>query len=506
MALGVSMKRAFLGIGSVAMTLGVALLASPGSSVADNAVEPSGQAVEYEARSSGDVEALATKTARRKEGRPTGVISGQAESALRARGVTVSKKALRKAGRALRSSKIVKGRYPNRSMPRDPYIPQNACYANELPGVAAFRDMLLATFPRPAETLQSYNINRGCNTPGISEHEEGRAVDFEAEVTDRTQYAQAKKLLRYLTKNNGYHARRWGIMYIIYNQKLWAQYKPYWRQMSDRGNRVDNHMDHIHFTFTWNGAVKKSSYWTGQVRRVDRGPCVKVNSHFAPLQLKKRIRKGRAKACRSPRSIGRDWQYTSAVMYWQSGDRVEWLQQYLAENGGHYQGPVDGSFGRGTFAAVESWQRANRVPQTGVWDPISQHTSKRVVMKRQPTTITGWPTASSTVVAGQVVPFTVSVTNVGSSTRTVALQQRPADSSALWTTIATGTTDAAGNYTGAVTGLLGSWKYRLVVGSTSALAEQQTAKWVVSVASPSPTPSVPPVTAPTPTPTETEVP
>ena len=482
------MKRVVLGVGSVTVALGFALLASPGSSVAENAAQSSQEL----AAASGydELAELASRTQRPKEGRPTGIISGKSDSALRVRGATVSKKLRRQAGKALRSSKIVKGRYPKGSMPRDPYIPQTACYANELPGVAAFRDMLLQTFPRPAETLQMYNINRGCNTPGISEHEEGRALDFEAEVTDPVQYAQAKKLLRYLTKRNGYHARRWGIMYIIYNKQLWAQYKPYWRQMSDRGNRVDNHMDHIHFTFTWNGSVQKSSYWTGKVRRVDRGPCVKVRSHFAPLQLKKRVNKPRRKSCRSPRSIGRDWRYSSSVMYWQGGERVKWLQQFLSENGGHYQGPADGAFGRGTFAAVESWQRANRVPRTGVWDPISQHTSQRVVMKRQPTVVTGWPTAPSSVVAGQIVPFSVAVTTDGSRTRTVSLQQRPSGSSVPWTTVATGTTDAAGKFTGAVNGLLGSWKYRLAVASTSALAEETTRRWTVSGLASSPAPTV----------------
>ena len=500
------MKRVVLGVGSVTVALGFALLASPGSSVAENAVESSQEL----AAASGydELAELASRTQRPKEGRPTGILSGKSDSALRVRGATVSKKLRRQAGKALRSSKIVKGRHPKGSMPRDPYIPQTACYANELPGVAAFRDMLLRTFPRPAETLQMYNINRGCNTPGISEHEEGRALDFEAEVTDPVQYAQAKKLLRYLTKRNGYHARRWGIMYIIYNKQLWAQYKPYWRQMSDRGNRVDNHMDHIHFTFTWNGSVQKSSYWTGKVRRVDRGPCVKVRSHFAPLQLKKRVNKPRRKSCRSPRSIGRDWRYSSSVMYWQGGERVEWLQQYLSENGGHYQGPVDGAFGRGTFAAVESWQRANRVPRTGVWDPISQHTSQRVVMKRQPTVVTGWPTVPSSVVAGQIVPFSVAVTTDGSRTRTVSLQQRPSGSSVPWTTVATGTTDADGNFTGAVNWLPGSWKYRLVVASTSALAEAETRSWKVTGTAATPTPVVtpPPASAPTPPPAPTLTP
>jgi hypothetical protein len=171
------------------------------------------------------------------------------------------------ATRALKRSALAAGRHPSGRQPTEPYMPQVACYAGELPGVRQFRDMLLTAFPRPQESLSTFNISRGCNVPGVSEHEEGRALDWEARVTDRTQDSQARALLRWLTKKGGYHAKRFGIMYMIYDQRIWGQYNQRWRLMSNRGSVTDNHKDHVHFTFTWNGALQRSAYWTGGTTR-----------------------------------------------------------------------------------------------------------------------------------------------------------------------------------------------------------------------------------------------
>ena len=65
---------------------------------------------------------------------------------------------------------------------------------------------------------------------------------------------------------------RLGVLYIIYNQRIWGQYNPRWRGMASRGSGTDNHKDHVHFTFTWNGALQQSPYWTGKARVVHRGP------------------------------------------------------------------------------------------------------------------------------------------------------------------------------------------------------------------------------------------
>lgn len=276
--------------------------------------------------------------------------------------------------RAIRSSPLVGGKKPGRPESGEPYVPQEACVPIELPGVAAFRQFLLGAFPRPPESLWVYNILRGCNVPGISEHEEGRALDFEADVADPVQLAQATRLLDWLTAHSGYQAKRFGIMYMIYRQRIWALYKPYWRRMSNRGNKTANHRDHIHFTFTWNGALKRSSYWTGRPSRTNYGPCAVWSNQFAPASIKRLQRAPRTWPCADRPPVPKRWRHASSLMYWQAGGRVRRLQEYLVEQG-LYRLEPSGAFDQATYRAIRRWQRDNDVPRTGVWDVQTQHVS-----------------------------------------------------------------------------------------------------------------------------------
>jgi hypothetical protein len=56
-------------------------------------------------------------------------------------------------------------------------------------------------------------------------------------------------------------ARRLGVMYIIYNRRIWASYRAEegWRPYVG----ASPHTDHIHFSFSWAGARKQTSYWDG---------------------------------------------------------------------------------------------------------------------------------------------------------------------------------------------------------------------------------------------------
>ena len=50
-------------------------------------------------------------------------------------------------------------------------------------------------------------------------------------------------------------------MYIIYNRRIWASYRAEegWRSYVG----ANPHTDHIHFSFSWAGARKQTSYWDG---------------------------------------------------------------------------------------------------------------------------------------------------------------------------------------------------------------------------------------------------
>ena len=56
-------------------------------------------------------------------------------------------------------------------------------------------------------------------------------------------------------------ARRLGVMYIIHNRRIWGSYR------ADEGWRpyvgTNPHTDHVHFSFSWAGARKQTSYWDG---------------------------------------------------------------------------------------------------------------------------------------------------------------------------------------------------------------------------------------------------
>ena len=59
-------------------------------------------------------------------------------------------------------------------------------------------------------------------------------------------------------------ARRLGVMYIIWNKQMWRSYSGAWAPYACSG-ATSCHQDHVHFSFGWAGAYKKTSFWTGAV-------------------------------------------------------------------------------------------------------------------------------------------------------------------------------------------------------------------------------------------------
>jgi hypothetical protein len=132
------------------------------------------------------------------------------------------------------------------------------CDPTEKPGVAAFRDYIMATYPCTAD----YGIVRDCDSGGTSEHHEGRAWDWGTTPS----IDASRELLDWLLAADEYGnkyamARRFGIMYMIFDHQIWEAYR------ADKGWRSysgDNpHTDHVHFSFGWDGAMKRTSFWTG---------------------------------------------------------------------------------------------------------------------------------------------------------------------------------------------------------------------------------------------------
>lgn len=141
------------------------------------------------------------------------------------------------------------------------YDGQDTCSPTAKPGVVGFRDLMRAEYGR-----SDLGITRPCSQGGTSEHKEGRALDYPFDVNNATQRAQATTVINWLlaTDSHGNRhalARRFGIMYLIWNRQIWRAYDAAdgWQPYSG----ANPHTDHIHFSFSWAGARKQTSWWTG---------------------------------------------------------------------------------------------------------------------------------------------------------------------------------------------------------------------------------------------------
>lgn len=150
------------------------------------------------------------------------------------------------------------------------YQGQVSCDPAAKPGVLAARKLLLAKFGGG-----SGSITRACSSGGLSEHKEGRAWDWSLRASRAKDRRIARRATTWLTRSVGgqpaAHARQLGVMYVIWNRRIWRGYDAAagWQPYSGE----NPHTDHIHVSFTWNGATKRTSWWTGAPRALDHGPC-----------------------------------------------------------------------------------------------------------------------------------------------------------------------------------------------------------------------------------------
>lgn len=140
------------------------------------------------------------------------------------------------------------------------YDGQDTCQPAFKPGVVAFTQIVLAEYPETTGPLTP----RAC-AGGTSEHYEGRAWDWMVDAYDPADAARAKDLLDWLLRDDSFandHAlvRRLGLMYIIWNNQIWRAYDAGdgWQPYSG----PNPHTDHVHFSFSWDGALQETSWTT----------------------------------------------------------------------------------------------------------------------------------------------------------------------------------------------------------------------------------------------------
>lgn len=160
----------------------------------------------------------------------------------------------------------------------DPLVPYQAaakkCLASnayDKPGPIALRNLLLATYGTNVGGLTVFTgITRPCDGT-LSEHHEGRALDWGMDYRNAGMRADGQAVLKWLfaTDSAGHTfaiARRLGIMYVIWNKQMygsWTDYQP--RPYACGTDPTACHVNHMHFSFDWAGARAQTSFFTGKV-------------------------------------------------------------------------------------------------------------------------------------------------------------------------------------------------------------------------------------------------
>ena len=159
-------------------------------------------------------------------------------------------------------------------MPMEPYAgyqPQTSCRRTPKAGVLMLADWLVARGGGYGP------ISRSCAGSSRSEHKESRAFDWLLDATDPADAALAAALLDEVlapddTGQPHALARRMGIMYIIWNDRMWASYDGFVekRYLSSgcRNRRTCSptlrHRDHLHVSLTRQGAKGITSWYYAQ--------------------------------------------------------------------------------------------------------------------------------------------------------------------------------------------------------------------------------------------------
>lgn len=154
--------------------------------------------------------------------------------------------------------------------PLPSYQGQYICDPATKPGTQRVADLIRATY----KDSRSIWVPRDCSVGGRSEHKEGRALDWMINSKIPEQNAQAESFLQWLlaTDENGNEfamARRLGVMYIGWGDEIWESYTRRWTELkgcySTQQSSYDTycHRDHIHISFSWDGAAGQTSFWGG---------------------------------------------------------------------------------------------------------------------------------------------------------------------------------------------------------------------------------------------------
>jgi peptidoglycan hydrolase-like protein with peptidoglycan-binding domain len=251
-----------------------------------------------------------------------------------------------------------------------PYLEQVSCDPAAKPGAVALGKLLLATYPGT-----SYAISRACGADGMaSEHYEGRAADWMTSVRDPSGAARAEAFVGWLLAPDAQgrafaNARRLGVMYVIWNDRIWGSYAAGsgWRPYSTCARHPEVawdtgcHRDHVHVSLSWAGAMGRTSFWSRRVAATDYGPCRPADLNWAPPYSGPNpapcpsYPAVTAGAASSPVAAAIARYSGATVAPGSTGPVVTAVQRALGV-------PADGQFGSLTGAAVSAFRAAHGLP------------------------------------------------------------------------------------------------------------------------------------------------
>jgi hypothetical protein len=135
------------------------------------------------------------------------------------------------------------------------------------PGPIALRNLLVATYGSVVDGQPVLNsISRPCDGT-VSEHHEGRALDWGMDFRNPGMRFDGQLVLIWLFATDAYGntdaiARRLGIMYVIWNYQIYGSWDNYQAQPYACGtDPVNCHVTHMHFSFDWPGALAETSFF-----------------------------------------------------------------------------------------------------------------------------------------------------------------------------------------------------------------------------------------------------
>ena len=153
------------------------------------------------------------------------------------------------------------------------YQPQTKCSPKAKPGALSLGHWLVNR-----QGGGFGGISRPCTSGGTSEHKEGRAFDWRLDankLADRQGAAAFLALVRETDQagNSDARARRMGIMYIIWNDKMYASWEDFepknYLSSSCRNRRTCSptlrHRDHMHISLSMAGAKGRTSWYVEAV-------------------------------------------------------------------------------------------------------------------------------------------------------------------------------------------------------------------------------------------------